>query len=183
MWQSTSESLRISIHAPHARSDELTEDAIKTAYGFQSTLLMRGATIWLTDGTMTGSDFNPRSSCEERLLSDKPTQARQDFNPRSSCEERLQVAIALALAEGISIHAPHARSDVAEMYNNRDCQISIHAPHARSDSSNRCCQRQALISIHAPHARSDANLVFVLAYPSKISIHAPHARSDKYLLY
>ena len=34
-----------------------------------------------------------------------------DFNPRSSCEERLALRIVVILAIQISIHAPHARSD------------------------------------------------------------------------
>ena len=35
----------ISIHAPHARSDDKTHKMIHDAYRFQSTLLMRGATV------------------------------------------------------------------------------------------------------------------------------------------
>ena len=33
----------------------------------------------------------------------------------------------------ISIHAPHARSDVIQLVDILSRQISIHAPHARSD--------------------------------------------------
>ena len=58
----------ISIHAPHARSD---------ANGRTS---RSGATY-----------FNPRSSCEERLLTTAIYWiSASDFNPRSSCEERLR---------------------------------------------------------------------------------------------
>ena len=56
--------------------------------------------------------------------------------------------------------------------------ISIHAPHARSDI--RLCGRSstgAIISIHAPHARSDLSCL-VPHDARDISIHAPHARSD-----
>ena len=35
------------------------------------------------------ANFNPRSSCEERLGRISSTQSRFYFNPRSSCEERL----------------------------------------------------------------------------------------------
>ena len=79
---------------------------------FQSTLLMRGATMLNTVTASSSIHFNPRSSCEERrgkycfavlqksisihaphARSDKKrvcTHARQSyFNPRSSCEERL----------------------------------------------------------------------------------------------
>ena len=79
----------ISIHAPHARSDACQPGKDYSQVGFQSTLLMRGATIFddaepliakfqstllmrgatrypaiLADGLC---HFNPRSSCEERL--------------------------------------------------------------------------------------------------------------------
>ena len=35
---------------------------------------------------------------------------------------------------GISIHAPHARSDLLEPTASASTSISIHAPHARSDA-------------------------------------------------
>ena len=56
---------------------------------FQSTLLMRGATV-------------------DAVLSHR---RRAYFNPRSSCEERLYDLRQLCLSQRISIHAPHARSD------------------------------------------------------------------------
>ena len=57
--------------------------------------------------------FNPRSSCEERLLrADTHIQGYGDFNPRSSCEERHTLADMLDSIGYISIHAPHARSDI-----------------------------------------------------------------------
>ena len=78
---------RISIHAPHARSDihgkyaaglkddfnprssceeRLDRDNQAATYAkFQSTLLMRGATR-STSMQWSSSHFNPRSSCEER---------------------------------------------------------------------------------------------------------------------
>ena len=55
----------ISIHAPHARSDEE-----------------------LTPGEFRLLDFNPRSSCEERLSVTPIFSPPINFNPRSSCEER-----------------------------------------------------------------------------------------------
>ena len=56
----------------------------------------------------------------------------------------------------ISIHAPHARSDVyCSFLSSYNC-ISIHAPHARSDVGKIYWRHQKEISIHAPHARSDA---------------------------
>ncbi len=103
----------ISIHAPHARSDETRINIFEPEFRFQSTLLMRGATGSRCRAAHHQVDFNPRSSCEERpqdlythntaklqfqstLLMRGATAARQKrqcspayFNPRSSCEERL----------------------------------------------------------------------------------------------
>ena len=122
---------------------------------FQSTLLMRGATAWLSTSSRHAKNFNPRSSCEERHGRYRCDIPEQDFNPRSSCEERLSLQVQsvygqlfqstllmrgatargyLALSTlGISIHAPHARSDLLAVELAFFCQISIHAPHARSD--------------------------------------------------
>ena len=101
----------ISIHAPHARSDQLWPQ-YNTGGKFQSTLLMRGATIVLI-----------------RI------RYPDNFNPRSSCEERLRNAGIQVFAFHISIHAPHARSDSIRRYKDRGLAISIHAPHARSDTN------------------------------------------------
>ena len=81
------------------------------------------------------SDFNPRSSCEERhQVREEARRVCKDFNPRSSCEERRVRLLSQVCRYKISIHAPHARSDTATHTTSteRDC-ISIHAPHARSD--------------------------------------------------
>ena len=56
---------------------------------FQSTLLMRGATRSLTATATRQTNFNPRSSCEERPSRRlRRSSRRPNFNPRSSCEER-----------------------------------------------------------------------------------------------
>ena len=100
----------------------------------------------------------------------------------------------------ISIHAPHARSDVHHLRKISSRGISIHAPHARSDWKELTAIPQYSISIHAPHARSDQcglpcqSPRFYFNPRSsceerpgsqaacttlvRISIHAPHARSD-----
>ena len=59
--------LTISIHAPHARSDSRQATSSTSSKKFQSTLLMRGATGEILFVVLQKSDFNPRSSCEERL--------------------------------------------------------------------------------------------------------------------
>ncbi len=60
---------------------------------FQSTLPMRGATGW-------------HSSCRSVC---------QNFNPRSPCGERLLKHMLQVVAVCISIHAPHAGSDLAKV--------------------------------------------------------------------
>ena len=56
----------ISIHAPHARSDEIVGTRGHHFILFQSTLLMRGATEAAKKMLEAINYFNPRSSCEER---------------------------------------------------------------------------------------------------------------------
>ena len=146
----------ISIHAPHARSDLKGFCHRGGHIAFQSTLLMRGAT---------------RSSCD---CSSYPS----DFNPRSSCEERPNTTIEMN-ACSISIHAPHARSDCRFFRQSARREISIHAPHARSDAIPFTrMANTSTISIHAPHARSDELSATTSQHLRLISIHAPHARSD-----
>ena len=146
---------------------------------FQSTLLMRGATVsCLTKAVVVHISIHApharsdppcriRCAMSSAKISIHAPHARSDyyttytaqksrnFNPRSSCEERLALNAAADAKAYISIHAPHARSDKANFAWSCTRMISIHAPHARSDCTS-CysnnCQR---ISIHAPHARSD----------------------------
>ena len=189
----------ISIHAPHARSDcvvryyrhriydfnprssceerPLYPGSTTLDFLFQSTLLMRGATAPQCQ-QFRRHYFNPRSSCEERQCGKTHNHISPDFNPRSSCEERHNILASHFNPIGISIHAPHARSDSrsgcrrkqTDNFNPRSsCEerpsvpditcwatiISIHAPHARSDSETITNHINDYISIHAPHARSD----------------------------
>ncbi len=125
---------KISIHAPHARSDMSKAAEPLQRLEFQSTLLMRGATITfkLVDAVdafqstllMRGATSGWRA----------PAMRRVYFNPRSSCEERRALAEILHDCSMISIHAPHARSDKNALRGYHDFEISIHAPHARSDA-------------------------------------------------
>ena len=79
----------ISIHAPHAGSDQMRGLLLREHGQFQSTLPMRGAT---------------KSLARRGTILD------------------------------ISIHAPHAGSDLRHTFCTRLCErISIHAPHAGSD--------------------------------------------------
>ena len=73
------------------RGATMTTRVIKLPLSFQSTLLMRGATGLF--------------ACSEWI-------GHRHFNPRSSCEERLPTELQRAQEHAISIHAPHARSDL-----------------------------------------------------------------------
>ena len=106
-----------------------------------------------------------------------------DFNPRSSCEERLKVTCRMTSCGLISIHAPHARSDMQAAANKEiKAYISIHAPHARSDVLFRRNSGQppkkefqsTLLMRGATRPRQSGRDL------RKISIHAPHARSDSF---
>ncbi len=103
--------------------------------------------------------------------------------------------------DAISIHAPHARSDMGDFLEPCEYIISIHAPHARSDptlnainSGNLPFQSTLLMrgatqwAIFSSHASilfqstllmrgATASAVRFQAF-NAISIHAPHARSD-----
>ena len=148
--------VRISIHAPHARSD------LATSVGEYPPLY-----------------FNPRSSCEERPIhySDGTEWTTISIHAPHA---RSDVGIASGRGDSrISIHAPHARSDAyGYRLSARHQKISIHAPHARSDRRRYLLRCIKHISIHAPHARSDESNDPYTAYYVDISIHAPHARSD-----
>ena len=123
------------------------------------------------------------------------------FNPRSSCEERLFALCLAVLGVAISIHAPHARSDLTDEVNEvRALQISIHAPHARSDSTtirhhslssnfnprSSCEERLHYYPTPLPQFKFQSTLLMRgatqqpldIGWRYKISIHAPHARSD-----
>ena len=102
--------LRISIHAPHARSDchngcgsipssyfnprSSCEERRDTTDAWSDNLISIHAPHARSDcfsACLTSKmyDFNPRSSCEERPRSSYRRASTRHFNPRSSCEERL----------------------------------------------------------------------------------------------
>ena len=127
-------------------------------YLFQSTLPMRGATGPLSVSGPGGQHFNPRSPCGER-----PGPPRYPVPPGE-----------------ISIHAPHAGSDLPHLGAGKGLGgISIHAPHAGSDAIE--------MSMNYPDGQFQSTLPMrgatgtasVLAMRAPISIHAPHAGSDR----
>ena len=122
----------ISIHAPHARSDERQAVIDPHVDEFQSTLLMRGAT------KICGEYFDC-ITLQSTLLMRGATKICGEYFDCITFQSTL-------LMRGAT-PAPQYQAD-------RD-DISIHAPHARSDTAQKMTPRYRLISIHAPHARSD----------------------------
>ena len=172
------QAFRISIHAPHARSDVLpdhrwprrayfnprssceerpTKSQLSGLKGiFQSTLLMRGATLTVPMTIAPTIDFNPRSSCEER----------RGVISLKTADRIFQSTLLMRGATG------------RQGRRRRQYYISIHAPHARSDQFHplpgHCCtgfQSTLLMRGATGQAAGDG-------FPQRISIHAPHARSD-----
>ena len=127
----------ISIHAPHARSDDehkvqwvCTQISIHAPHARSDQLPRRP--------TSRARYFNPRSSCEERQADGTAEKSKGTFQSTllmrgATCYDILHGCRRL---KNISIHAPHARSDLREHrpFPVPAC-ISIHAPHARSDGS------------------------------------------------
>ena len=168
----------ISIHAPHARSD-----------------VRRGA----SSPTLIISIHAPhaRSDIQKEGLD---AALQEDFNPRSSCEERLPHGARIVLHLAISIHAPHARSDSTACgstgtiphFNPRSSCEERHATTAFVMSSllfqstllmrGATCRRQLLRDDQDfnPRSSCEERLVFLSTGRCDvvISIHAPHARSD-----
>ena len=56
------------------------------------------------------------------------------FNPRPSCEGRLLRFWLANACNHVSIHAPHARGDLVPEHAALVGRVSIHAPHARGDA-------------------------------------------------
>ena len=90
MRQTVDNHEQISIHAPHARSDDILVADILTE--FISIHAPHARSDQRLKQAMTDAiHFNPRSSCEERRCGRRAVPEAQNFNPRSSCEERPQV--------------------------------------------------------------------------------------------
>ena len=73
------------------------------------------------------------------IFSTRSAHWRTHFNPRSSCEERLVEAAMMRDASMISIHAPHARSDACQPGKDYS-QVGFNP---RSSCEERLCRRHA----------------------------------------
>ena len=146
----------ISIHTPHAGSDN--------SFYSMSTFSFH---------------FNPHSPCGERPCTYHPPAAYvSDFNPHSPCGERQWAGPADANGIAISIHTPHAGSDVVKLPDQLHHQnFNPHSP---------CGERQYLPCVLARRSTFQSTLpmrgatvaLLVLETVQIISIHTPHAGSD-----
>ena len=152
--------LFISIHAPLAGCD---------------TVLLRVCLTFL--------HFNPRTPCGVRRKSGKYThQIRYYFNPRTPCGVRPLTVAPANSPRKISIHAPLAGCDGANLsiaqdgtyfnprtpcgvrryaidFRQTSQRISIHAPLAGCDWDSEAYRQRVEISIHAPLAGCDSKNV------------------------
>ena len=169
----------ISIHAPHAGCDINRLKKRANNVIFQSTHPMRGATVNSFSSQQHLYDFNPRTPCGVRPVN--------RHRPRAF--------------HLISIHAPHAGCDAkSAAYVAR--YTVFQSTHPMRGATNRLWRSgsPAAISIHAPHAGCDLSASkkskdwrpFQSTHPMRgatlwtavravfavISIHAPHAGCD-----
>ena len=191
---SLADQITVSIHAPHARGDEMAAKTLQK-FLFQFTPLMRGATRRGVSDRQV-QRFNSRPSCEGRLgLRRSPiilvfqftplmrgatvrrthSRRRPRFNSRPSCEGRLPRRRGRR-SLSVSIHAPHARGDNHTRRLICVVEVSIHAPHARGDTPARRGGRPRCFNSRpsCEGRRDPADQ----GRPGMVSIHAPHARGD-----
>ena len=102
----------------------------------------------------------------------------RNFNPRSSCEERLLRDIILVFVEQFQSTLLMRGATTQSTSIDVNLMISIHAPHARSDSMT-ATLRQITIFQSTLLMRGATHAGCRNAHVQQISIHAPHARSDK----
>ena len=101
------------------------------------------------------------------------------FNPRTSCEVRLVSSAFLQFPDCISIHAPRVRCD-------RPCRfrvfplfsISIHAPRVRCDKNRPCGPENAQDFNPRTSCEVRLRVKCGLRNAAIISIHAPRVRCD-----
>ena len=122
-------------------------------------------------------DFNPLSSCEERLIGAISLSRSFYFNPLSSCEER-HILTFLCLAMVISIHSPHARRDLKGLapVTSGIFQSTLLMRGETSNTSKSFIR----FSDFNPLSSCEERRLPLCSFPylRQISIHSPHARRD-----
>ena len=154
---STQHYRKISIHAPHARSDYRMALALFSISQFQSTLLMRGAT-----------------SLSYLLMSAVARFQSTLLMRGATCDDGFRDVFA-----AISIHAPHARSDMPSTASARRprFQSTLLMRGATTICGQRCRCNVNFNPRSSCEERPHGVRVVELR-DDRISIHAPHARSD-----
>ena len=168
----------ISIHAPHARGDRKQKA-----------------------NTTNEGDFNPRPSCEGRLMIMFTSALRLSFQSTPLMRGATDDDPGWLRHRAISIHAPHARGDacacgesrigdrfqstplmrgatMTDMQPEARATISIHAPHARGDLLTYLLTNQLTRFQSTPLMRGATLVRELRSAVCVISIHAPHARGD-----
>ena len=148
----------ISIHAPHARSDRSALTRLRLYRSFQSTLLMRGATGHFIAQADIVLVF--QSTLLMRGATRRMGPVHSDHH--------------------ISIHAPHARSDLAAA--RAGTPMLYFNPRSSCEERRVTRTRTRQTTTHFnPRSSCEERLAirFTTTSSHTISIHAPHARSDQ----
>ena len=144
----------ISIHAPHAGSDELLFQFDSFVLDFNPRSPC-GERLTEGHGPLVAYNFNPRSPCGERPQIARQRRRHRHFNPRSPCGERLESGSPLVWLKAFQSTLPMRGATTCPFQIALTLTISIHAPHAGSDWVISSTTLLFRISIHAPHAGSD----------------------------
>ena len=125
----------VSIHAPLARCDVGYIDTWLGLHEFQSTHLLRGATHPYENSNSTRMSFNPRTSCEVRLMAVLKIKSSTGFQSThllrgaTRCCSNSPVSASSFQSTHLLRGATDERPGWIDM-----CSVSIHAPLARCDS-------------------------------------------------
>ena len=123
----------ISIHAPHAGSDQRAGSTVNDL-----------------------ADFNPRSPCGERPALGLKKSAGCLFQSTLPMRGATSTFPSSYNVTPISIHAPHAGSDLQQLSRQeRRCHFNPRSPCGERPERYDIIMKLTPISIHAPHAGSD----------------------------
>ena len=174
-WQAS----RISIHAPHARSDAKTSVKKYIAMRFQSTLLMRGATAvydWCQRAGLI-SIHAPHARSDSAA---QPPRRRLRFQStllmrgatRRLCSSK-------AGEKQISIHAPHARSDfhLVPLVPARD----DFNPRSSCEERPHSCRLPSSLSDFNPRSSCEERLCHRHMMPARIQYFNPRSSCEERL--
>ena len=114
-FTSISCAISISIHTPHAGSDYHVNSDFCTCQIISIHTPHAGSDASFTGETIASLYFNPHSPCGERQCCKQKPRQPPHFNPHSPCGERHYTCTCTYSQQKISIHTPHAGSDVKRL--------------------------------------------------------------------